>query len=156
METQKQPEQMREIKMPGNLVADDGQVFWRLKADKVAFTDRSGQQRHQYVVESVEQGYLFRVIGRQYSAYAVWQALKSCLVLETGLVHVTQAVLAQRASLRPAQVSKAMALLRQGDLVRDMSGANCDLRGMALNPDLVIIGDHGRARRLWERGVRAY
>jgi hypothetical protein len=156
METEKQPEQMREVRMPGDLMVEDGKTFWRRKADKVAFTDHTGRHRYEYVIECVEQSLLFRAIGRQYSAYAVWQALKCALVLETGLVHITQATLAKRSDMRPAQVSKAMALLRDADLVRDVGDDTADLRGMALNPVLVMIGDHGRARRLWERGIRVH
>ena len=155
METKIQTEQMREVRMPGELVVEDGKTFWRRKADKVAFTDRTGKHRYEYVIECVEQGLLFRAIGRQYSAFAVWQALKCALVLETGLVHITQAALAKRSDMRPAQVSKALALLREADLVRDVGDDTADVRGMALNPTLVMIGDHGRARRLWEQGVRA-
>ena len=151
MDTEKQTDQMLEMRMPGDLVeAEDGKTFWRRKADKVAFTDRSGKRRHEYVIESVEQGQLFRAIGRQYSVFAVWHALKGSLVLETGLVHMTQAALAKRANMRPAQVSMALTLLKDADLVRDVGGASDDIRGLALNPDLVIIGDHARARRLWK------
>jgi hypothetical protein len=151
MEAEKQTEQVLEMRMPGDLIeAEDGKTFWRRKADKVAFTDRSGKRRLEYVIESVEQGQLFRAIGRQYSVFAVWHALKGALVLETGLVHMTQAALAKRAGMRPAQVSKALNLLRVADLVRDVGRVNDEIRGLALNPDLVIIGDHVRARRLWK------
>lgn len=153
MEAEKQTDQVLEMRMPGDLVeTEEGKTFWRRKADKVAFTDSSGKHRYEYVIECVEQGRLFRAIGRQYSAFAVWQALKCALVLETGLVHITQATLAKRAGMRPAQVCKAMALLREADLVRDVGDDTADFCGIALNPALVMIGDHARAQRLWKMG----
>lgn len=153
MEAEKQTDQVLEMRMPGDLVeTEEGKTFWRRKADKVKFTDPSGKRRYEYVIECAEQGALFRAVGRQYSAFAVWQALKCALVLETGLVHITQVALAKRAGMRPAQVSMALALLRDADLVRDVGGATDEIRGWALNPDLVMIGDHARARRLWKTG----
>ena len=138
-----------EIKMPGKIFDGDGKTFWRHKADKVKYQDRSGN-RLGYVIESRDQHRLFRKLAGQYSCYALWQALKASMSIETGLVHITQVELAGLSQMRAAQVSKAMSVLKDVDLVRKLFACDeCRSPGLALDPELVMIGDHARARRLW-------
>lgn len=138
-----------EIKMPGKVFDGDGKTLWRHKADKVKFQDQFGN-RLEYVVESCDQHRLFKKIAGQYPCYALWQVLKASLTIETGLVHINQVELARLSEMRPAQVSKAMLVLKDVDLVRKLFASDeCRSPGLALDPELVMIGDHARARRLW-------
>lgn len=92
----------------------------------------------------------------------VWEALKSFLSVETGLATVKQKEILDRCEkfggVSKGSVSESMKRMQSiitidgqqiPELVRDhyRSGA---WNGYILNPDIVVCGEHSRARRLWK------
>lgn len=114
-----------------------------------------------YFVENIDQNLLFERISatRNYADAIVWQVLKANLVTSSGLSHVKQTDIVNATKLSKSQVSEAMKRLKSvilsdsrklPELVRECDKNSEHAEGFALNPELVIIGDHQRARNLWD------
>lgn len=93
----------------------------------------------------------------------VWEVLKSCVSVQTGLSVVKQADMIKKCKGWGSEVSKSSVsesmkrmqsiMLIDGqpipELVRDYY-KNDVWNGYILNPDVVVCGEHSRARRLWK------
>ncbi|MFA7175089.1 MAG: hypothetical protein WC340_17080 [Kiritimatiellia bacterium] len=93
----------------------------------------------------------------------VWEVLKSCVSVQTGLSVIKQADMIKKCKNWGAEVSKSsvsesmkrmqsvMLIDNQKvpELVREYY-KNGIWNGYIMNPDVVVCGDHSRARRLWK------
>jgi hypothetical protein len=91
----------------------------------------------------------------------VFQVMKGKLSVLTGLAHVKQAEIVKATKLNKGQVSSAIKRLKSPidlneeghklpELVREYEGDSKRPAGFVLNPEIVITGEHNRARELWD------
>ena len=152
---------------------------WKNNSDKIHFRkfDKEGRMMTEwqkikgkavevpvdnyYVAESIDKRLLIDRIctTRKFSDMLVWEVLKTNLSIFTGLAHVKQSEIVEATKLSKGQVSEAMKRLKSPvifddgqklpELVREYEGSERPA-GFALNPEVVIIGEHNRARDLWD------
>ena len=116
-----------------------------------------------YFVENIDQQLLIdRILfTRNYSDMLVFQVMNGKLSVLTGLAHVKQAEIVKATKLNKGQVSSAIKRLKSPivlnedghklpELVREYEGDTKRPAWFVLNPEIVITGDHNRARELWD------
>jgi hypothetical protein len=145
------------VQMKAKLFQENGEKVLRpVKELKVKF------EGDRYVNLNRNQDLLIKRIlaTKHYSDMIVFQYLISNLSLISGLVHINQKKIIDDLKLDQSNVSHALKRLKHpvelknkqvlAELVRDFEGDEDFASGLALHPELVIIGDHDRARLLWE------
>jgi hypothetical protein len=132
------------VKMQGTLINDQGtNVFRPLRKDKIEFA--------MYIIENKDQTFLLQKIGKHYADLYVYQILKTQLSVITGVADVKQITIAALAGIDTAKISASVKRLQAADLVRKLERFDGVPSGFVLNPDVVVVGDHKRARLLWEK-----
>lgn len=130
-------------------------VFRAKKQTKINF-ENGGR----YMNSNLDRSLLLKRIQatRNYSDVIVWESLTANLSILTGLSHCKQSEIAEMTGLDKSVVSHAMKRLKNtvetddevlDELVREFEGNKDTPPGFILNPELVIIGEHSRARKLW-------
>jgi DNA-binding transcriptional regulator GbsR (MarR family) len=156
--TIKSDEQIEKLRvMKAKLFHENGELVLRAeKAKKIKF------EGDRYVNLNRNQDLLIKriVATKNYSDMIVIQFLMSNLSLISGLVHINQKKIIDDLELDQSNVSHSLKRLKNtvklenkvvlAELVRDFEGDEDFASGLALHPELVIIGDHDRARLLWE------
>ena len=148
------------IKLPGSLEdvfdkkAGEKRTVYRNKTEKVDFGCSS-----RYMNSNLDRSLLLKRVQatRNYSDLAVWESLTANLSILTGVSHCKQSEIAEMTGFDKSVVSHAMKRLKHtvdtengilSELVREFEGDVDTPPGFILNPNLVIIGDHDRARAI--------
>ncbi len=130
--------------MQGILVNDNGtNVFQPKKREKVDFA--------MYVIENKDKSLLLSKIGKHYADLFVFNVLESQLSVITGVADVKQIEIAKLAGIHTVKICASMKRLKDADLIRKFDKCDGVPSGFVLHPDVVVIGDHKRARALWKK-----